>query len=75
LLNEIRQIQSHDALYPAPAPQATERPRQLSAQEQLEWSLEVTRILRDLGQLEEFFGKPTEIGAQRDTGALIKSNE
>jgi hypothetical protein len=75
LLNEIRQIQSHDALFPAQAPQATERPRQLSAQEQLDWSLEVMRILRDLGQFDEIFGKTAEIGPQLDSSALIKKNE
>lgn len=75
LLNEIRQIQSHDALFPVPAPQPTERRRELSDAEKQEWSLEVMRILRDLGQLEEFFGKPAEIGVQQRTDALIKRNE
>ena len=61
LLNEIRQIRSDRALYPAPPAHPAERPRELSAEQKLEWSLEVTRILHDLGQFDEIFGKTTAI--------------
>jgi hypothetical protein len=57
------------ALHPSlPVVPPRSRPCELSSAEKLEWSLEVMRILRDLGPLEEFFGKTTEIKPPQSTG-------